>query len=229
MAKRKTVGHEAYKASQDKTKYDSREIGHALVEDNSVANNLLQCAHRHREIFQEEEYFVGFVIASDPLIKGVMRRKFFALLHLPSPRPEQAIFLYNKTKDQFTKRLWILPAACSINPDAWTMERLYVTPNVPKEYQTMKRWTHYFYDGTFWESIRKEHNIKHLSEHEYLQVNRDKFVQAGAKDVDPSTSQPFDFTKVTIEKIVDTKTALTDEDSLDGLGQAQNLDRYVTA
>lgn len=225
----KTVGEIAFNASQDSTKYNAREVGQALVEDNdSIATNLYEAARRHRDIFDEDEYFVGYVIASDPLIKGLMRRKFFAYLFLPSPRPEQAIFLYNKVKDEITKRLWVLPAAHSDNPNAWTMERLYLTASVPKQYETMKRWSHYFYDFTFWESIRKEHGINHLSEHEYLKLHRDEFIKAGAKDVDSSFSQPFDFNKVSIDKIVDTKTALPDKDSFDHLGQAQHTDGRIS-
>lgn len=206
MSKRKTAGELTLKAASDSTKYDAREVGHALVEDNSIESGLIECAHRHRDIFDEEEYCIGYVIAADPLIKGVMRRKFFAMLYLPSPRPEQSVFLYNKPLDKITKRLWVLPAAYSKNPNAWTMERLYVTKEVPKGYETMKEWSHAFYDGIFWKYIRNQHRINMLSEHEYLQANREKLLKAGCKQVTAPLTDSFDFSKITIDQIVDTKT-----------------------
>lgn len=227
--KRKTAGELTLKAAADQTKYDSLEIGHALVEDNSIANGLIECALRHRSIFDEDEYCVGYVIASDPLIKGVMRRKFYATLYLPSPRPEQAIFLYNKALDRITKRLWVLPAAYSQNPDAWTMEKLYLSPTVPKGYESMKRWTIAFYDGVFWPEIRKEHGITLLSEHEYLNRNREKLIEASPKQVRPDGPEAFDFSKVTVKKVVDPNNIILDKDSLNNLGKTQHTDRNVSA
>jgi hypothetical protein len=66
-----TAGALAYKASYDPTSYDSLEVGHALTED--IAKELAICAQRHRTIFDEDEYCVGYVIAGDPLIKNLMR------------------------------------------------------------------------------------------------------------------------------------------------------------
>ncbi len=203
MTERLTAGQQSLKASKDSTKYDSREVGHALVEDGSIARNLVEAAQRHRAIFDMDEYCVGYVIASDPLIAGVMRRKFFAYPHLPSPRPEQAIFLYNKPLDKITKRLWVLPAAFSNNPNAWTMERLYVTDLVPNEYQTMKAWSKAFYDGVFWDYVRKDQDISMLSEHEYLKANREKFIEAGSKEFNSNLTESFDFSKITVNKVVD--------------------------
>lgn len=209
MVKRKTAGELTLKASSDSTKYDALEVGHALVEDKSIERELYICVGRHLEIFDENEFCVGYVIASDPLIKGVMRRKFFATLYLPSPRPEQAVFLYNKQLGRITKRLWVLPAACSMNPEAWTMEKLYLSPIVPKGYETMQRWSISFYDGIFWDFIRREHGIDMLSEHEYLKANREKLIKAGCKVPNASTSDAFDFGKIATNKIVDPDTAIS--------------------
>lgn len=202
MTEHKTVGEIALKASQDTNKYDALEVGHALVEDNSILNGLEECIQRHNKIFDEDEYFVCYVIASDPLIRGVMRRKFFGYLYLPSPRPEQTVFLYSKKEDRILKRLWVLPPCWSPNERAWTMEKLYKATWVPKEYESMKRWSMAFYDGHFWETIRKEHNIDNLSESEYLQRNREKLLEAGCKVPDASFAEPFDFGKVSSQKIV---------------------------
>ena len=208
MGKRKTAGELSLKAASDSTNYKAVEVGHALVEDGSIANNLAICAQNHRDIFDEEEYCVGYMIVQDPLIKGVMRRKFFAMLYMPSPRPEQAVFLYNKKLDKFMKRLWVLPAAYSPNKAAWTMEKLYLTDNVPKEYKTMKQWSQAFYDGVFWPFIRRQHDIKLLSEIEYLNANRQKLIEAGAQNFKPAPPDAFDFAKVQIGHINNTTTAL---------------------
>jgi len=197
MGKRETVGALSVKASNDSTKYDALEVGHALVEDNSVEDGLRGSIELHKHKTSEKEFCVGYVIASDPLIRGVMRRKFFCWLYLPSPRPDQAIFLYNRELDHITKRLWVLP-------NASIMEKLYMKPHVPKEFITMKVWSEAFYDGHFWETIRKENNIDMLSEHEYLKANREKFIQAGCKEIQSSVSDPFDFSKVTVNEIVNT-------------------------
>lgn len=208
MTKRKTAGALTLEAASDQTKYNAREVGQHLADDGSIEKNLYECAIHHSKIFNEDEFCVGFVITSDPLIKGIMRRKFFAMLYLPSPRPEQAVFLYNKTLAAFTKRLWILPAAFSGNPQAWTMERLYQTAVVPKQYQTMKDWTQAFYDGVFWPFIRKQHGIDMLSEIEYLNTHREELIEAGAKEMPPGVAEAFDFSKINSPKIVDTSEPL---------------------
>jgi hypothetical protein len=199
MKKRKTAGELAIKAASDSTKYDSLEVGHSLTED--IAKELMICAHRHIKIFDEQEYCVGYVIATDPLIKGVMRRKFFAMLYLPSPRPNQAVFLYNKIKDQFTKRLWVLP-----NPI--TMAELSEMPLVSKQWKTMKEWCDAFFSGRFWLFIRKQHGINMLSEIEYLNANREKLIKAGCQEIKAPISEPFDFSKISINQIIDTQTAV---------------------
>lgn len=208
MTEKITAGALSLKAASDTTKYDSLEIGHALKDD--VGAQLLICARRHRDIFDEKEYCVGYVLASDPMIRGVMRRKYFAMLYLPSPRPSQAVFLYNKIKDEITKRLWVLPCAFSPNPNVWSMEKLYLESNVPSEYHTMKAWSQAFYDLKFWPFIRKQHNIKMLSEIEYLNANREELVKASTQKVDPGPTESFDFGKISVNKIVNTQTTVAE-------------------
>jgi hypothetical protein len=227
MARRKTAGELSLQASSDITKYDYLEVGHALTDD--IGTQLMICAERHRNIFNEDEYCVGYVIAGDPLIKNVMRRKFFAMLYLPSPRPNQAVFLYNKSKDQITKRLWVLPPADVM---AMLSERSFVD----KQYLTMKAWSDAFFHSWsfdeqakgwinntptyFFDFIRKQHGITMLSEKEYLNAHREELIKAGCKDTETIPSEAFDFSKITIEKIVDTKTAVIDEGILDNCGKA---------
>jgi len=225
MARRKTAGELSLKASSDTTKYDYLEVGHALTDD--IGKELMLCAQRHNKIFDEPEYCVGYVIASDPLIKNVMRRKFFAMLYLPSPRPNQAVFLYNKTKDQITKRLWVLPAAD-------VMSLLSEKTIVNKEFITMKAWSDAFFHSWsfddvkqgwinntptyFFDFIRKQHGLTMLSEKEYLNANREELIKAGCKETETSVAESFDFSKISIEKIIDTKTAVVDEGVLDNCG-----------
>lgn len=195
--KRMTAGEMSLKAAYDENKYDSLEVGHALTED--IAKELAECVRRHNPIFDEEKYCVGYVIAADPLLKNVMRRKFFAMLYLPSPRPNQAVFLYNKVFDRFEKRLWVLP-----NPA--TMAELSEMPVVSKDYALMKAWSDAFFEGRFWQFIRKQHDIDMLSEIEYLKANRDKLIKSGCKEIQSPLSQSFDFSKIATNKVVNPNT-----------------------
>lgn len=197
-----TAGSLSYKASHDSTKYDAIEVGHALTDD--IAKELMICAHRHRDIFDEEEYCVGYVIAGDPLIHNLMRRKFFAFLYLPSPRPNQAVFLYNKPLDRFTKRLWTLP-------NAWTMACLSEMTHVDPQLKDMKKWSDSFYKMRFWEDIRRQHNITMLSEMEYLKANREKLIQAGCQEIQAPISDAFDFSKVAVNKVIDSLKPVCDQ------------------
>lgn len=193
---KETAGALAYKASLDSTKYDALEVGHALTED--VAQQLALCAWRHRDLFAEEEYCVGYVIAGDPLIHNLARKKFYADLFLPSPRPNQAVFLYNKSLDKFRCRLWTLP-------NAWTMAVLSEMTYVDPHYTEMKIWSEWFYQPNFWEKIRKQHNITLPSRREYLNANREKLIKAGCKEVSTRDTDPFDFSKITVNKIIDSE------------------------
>lgn len=199
MTERKTAGELSIKAALDNTRYDALEIGHALADE--VEKELYVCARRHIPIFDEQEYCVGYVIAADPLIKNVMRRKFFAMLYMPSPRPNQSVFLYNKAMDKLVKCLWVLP-----NPA--TMAELSELTIVDKKYRRMKAWCDAFFDLKFWPFIRKQNNINLLSEIEYLKANREELIKAGCKEGKPSGTDAFDFSKIAINKIIDTKTAL---------------------
>ena len=199
MTKRKTAGELSLKATSDTTKYDPLEVGYALTDD--IYKEMMICAERHKLIFDEPEYFVCMVVAGDPLIQGIRRHKYHALLHLPSPRPEQIVCLYNKITDKLI-RLWSLPNATLM---ALLSEAKFVAPRWKKT----KGWVDAFYKLDFWNYIRKESGINHLSEYEYLRANREKFIQAGCQESTTKVTEPFDFSKVKIDHIVDTKTART--------------------
>jgi hypothetical protein len=202
--KRQTAGALQVKASGDKTKYDSREVGHALCDD--VLQQLRICAEKHYNILDISEFCIVMMIADDPLIKGLMRRKFYAWPFLPKPRPRQGVFLYSKRTDDF-RRLWVLP-------DPLTMATISEMNSVHKKYLTMKQWSDIFYQGislkdpsVFWKYIRKQHEIEILSETEYLERNAEELIKSKTDEFCPIDSDTFDFFKGMPQQIVDTKTA----------------------
>lgn len=207
---RKTAGELSLQAAADKIKYDPLEIAYALSED--IIHQVFVCSHKHRPIFDESEYFITLNIASDPLIKGIRRHKYAAWLYLPSPRPEQSCFLYNRHTDQI-RRLWSLPKA-------ETMALLSEQSIVAKPWLQTKRWVDAFYALKFWEHIRKEHNITHLSESEYIKLHKQELINAGAKECAPGITDPFDFSKIQIDHIIDTKTAHSEQNVFDDAGKA---------
>lgn len=199
IIKRVTAGELSKKAASDNTKYDALEVGYALSDD--IGTLLRESIELHRDLFDEPEFCVVMVIATDPLIPNLMRRKFYCWPYLPSPRPNQAVFLYNKHLDKITKRLWVLPSAM-------VMAELTESIVVDKRYQTMQAWSMAFLKGTFWEYIRHESGINMPSEREFFLAHREELMKAGCKPVASGFADAFDFSKISIEKIVDTDAAL---------------------
>ncbi len=202
ITKRKTAGELSLKASSDVTKYDPLEVGEALTED--VYEQLMLCAEAHEKIFNEDEFFIVLIIAGDPLIQNVRRHKYCALLYLPQPRPQQTVFLYNK-KTQAIRRLWALP-------NALVMATISEMKHVAPQWKTTKSWSDAFYSGKFHEYIRMQHKIDYLTEKEFLEVNRDKLIKSGCKDVETFPADPFDFSKIMTEKIIDPLNTLSNQD-----------------
>lgn len=217
MSKRITAGELSRKAMADKTKYNALEVGHALADD--ITPHLRTCIENHKNIIDENEFCIVMIIAKDPLISNLMRRKFYAWPYLPKPRPNQSVFLYNKSLDKITHRLWILPSDV-------VMAELHSLQHVDKRYQTMKAWSDAFYKGWklvkstdgksggnfvntdpfyFWNYVRSNQKITMQSEHEYFLDHREELIQAGCKIPDSTYSESFDFSKVDIKQIVDTQ------------------------
>jgi len=192
LAKRKTAGEMSLKAASDNTVYDPLEIAHALTDD--ICEQLRICAHDHSRIFDEDEFFLILVIASDPLIQGVRRHKYTAFPYLPQPRPQQTVFLFNKHTGN-CKRLWALPNAKTM---AIISEMFHVAP----EWQATKFWCDAFFNHTFFNSIRKQYNISHLSEREYLNAHRAELIKAGCDEIKGDFSDPFDFSKIAVQKVI---------------------------
>ena len=190
------AGELARKAKSDSTDYNLLELGHAITED--ITQELRECREHYNKIFDEEEYCIVRQCAGDCLISNAKRYKYYGWLYLPSPRPDQTVFLYNKSLDMFTKRLWSLPSAARMAQLAST------NLLVPIEYQKMQAWSVAFFKGTFWDYIRHEHGIDMLSEREFFLAHREELIQAGCKPVDPGFTESFDFSKVAVEKCIDT-------------------------
>ncbi len=199
MTQRISAGELSKKAATDTTKYNAIEVGHALAED--IEKQLRIAIESHKSIIDENEFCVIMVIASDPLIHNLKRRKFYCWPYLPKPRPNQSVFLYNKQLDKITKRLWILPSSM-------VMAELVELPIVDKRYHTMQAWSMAFFKGTFWDYVRHDQNISMPSEKEYFLANREKLIKAGCKIPNARNTEPFDFSKVAIEKVIDTKEAM---------------------
>ena len=203
MSIRLAAGELSAKAQKDATDYNALELGHAITD--GVLEELRACREIYNKLFDENEYCIVRVIADDCLISTLKRYKYYGWLYLPSPRPDQTVFLYNKSLDMFTKCLWALPSAAR-------MAQLGTTSCiVPKEYQRMQAWSVAFFKGTFWEYIRHEHKIDMLSEHEFFLAHREELIKAGCKVPDAGFSEAFDFSKVQIEKIIDTQAAVSDK------------------
>ncbi len=200
VTERKTAGELSSKAKSDSTNYNLLEIGHAVCDD--IETELYESIAKYKDIYDEDEFCVVRVIASDPLIKNAKRYKYYCWLYLPSPRPDQTVFLYNKKYDKIIKRLWSLPSAARMSQLAST------TCICPKEYETMQAWSIAFFKGTFWEYVRHDQGTNMLSESEYLQAHREELIKAGCQVPESRISEPFDFSKIHIKNIVDTQNAV---------------------
>jgi len=202
VAQRISAGELSRKALSDTTKYNPIELGHHLASD--IGKHLRESIEKHKPIFDEPEFCVVMVIASDPLIKNLVRRKFYCWPYLPKPRPNQSVFLYNRAKDDIVKRLWVLPHALRMATLAST------NCIVDKEDETMQAWSVAFFKGRFWEFIRHMHDIDMPSEQEYFLTHRKELIKAGCQIPNANSSEPFDFSKIAVEKVIDTKEASID-------------------
>lgn len=194
MTTQLTAGQIQNKLNKDTTKYDALEVGHAMADD--LEKHLYESVNIYKNRIEEKQFCVVMVIGKDPLLKNVTRRKFYCWPFLPKPRPNQAVFLFDKGKDRIVKRLWVLPSDM-------VMAELANIAIVDKRYQTMQAWSIAFFKGTFWDYIRYEHNINMLSETEYHLAKRDELLKTGVQVPASDFSDPFDFSKISIKKVVD--------------------------
>lgn len=164
-----------------------------------ISTHLYEAVRIYHDMIDEDEFCVVMVVAKDPLVANAVRRKFYCWPYLPSPRPNQAVFLYNKKLGKITKRLWVLPSDM-------VMAELASLQVVDKRYKTMQAWSVAFFEGKFWEYIRYESGVDLLSESEYLSHHRDELIKAGCKESDVRITEAFDFSKIHIKQVVDSDT-----------------------
>ena len=208
MNKRISAGELSRKVKADTTKYNALEVGHAMADDiDKLVNESVEIQlnyqdeegnYPYREL---DQFAVVMVIAKDNLIDNLKRRKFYCSPFLPSPRPNQAVFLYTKSAGRVIKRLWVLPSDM-------VMAELAEIAIVDKRYKTMQAWSVAFFEGKFWEYIRYESGTTMVSQQEYISQHREELIQAGCKLLNANYTQPFDFDKIHIEKVIDTQQAM---------------------
>ena len=185
---RKTAGELANKALADTTKYDARDVALAVCDD--IENQLYLAAQNYDDKIDEKIFCIVKVRAEDNLIKNLKRIKYYCWPWLPSPRPNQSVFLYDKVNQKIIKRLWVLP-------NALTMAELATSDLiVHKRYQTMKDWSVAFFKGTFWEFIRYQHDIDMLSQEEYFELHAKELFDSEPDKVDTFIPESFDFSKI---------------------------------
>lgn len=196
---KETLGEKYRKVKRDSTKYDPADMAFGMLE--KVPQELIECANRHKNLIGEEEYFVCYVISDDPILKGIRRKKYHALMFMPTPVPEQAVWLYNKVLDTF-KFLWCLPKP-------WPMACYSTMTHVDKKKRRMKAWCKAYFEGNFWETIRQMHGIDHLSEYEFRLKHRNEIADFVPDNSNPCLTQPFDFAKVGFGDVEDPGKAVS--------------------
>lgn len=187
-----TAGSLCLKASGDSHIYDPLEIAYGMTD--KVMQGITECIEAHEKILGEEEFFVILQRASDPVLKNVIRQKFYADIFLPEPRPEQMVCLYKK-KDSSVIRLWSLPNAkvmAVISEMNWVDER----------WEKTKFWCDAFYSGRFFDLIREQYHFTHQTKKEFLNSNREKFVHSCGDDLNTSISESRDGSEIGMNEVI---------------------------
>lgn len=192
MTEKKTIGELSAQASRDTNSYCAFDVADEVVKD--IEAQVWECISRHKELF-DGDFCVVMLIASDPLLKNMVRRKFYAWPFLPKPRTSQTVWYYYSKADEI-KGLWCLPSS-----DA--LATLSVIIQVDPAYRKMQRWANLFYTTNFWKEIRKESNISMLSEEEHLEVIRKEGTHSLSDDVSPDFTNPIDSMRFDTQQVVD--------------------------
>jgi hypothetical protein len=188
----KTAGQLANQALKDNTRYDARDLALGVTDD--LEDQLYQAVQNYKDHIDQDEFCVVMILAEDKLIHNLKRRKFYCWPWLPSPRPNQAVFLYNKKADRIIKRLWVLPC-----PEV--MAEL-ATPGliVDKRYQTMQAWSKAFFRGTFWNFIRGDQKVSMLSQEEHFKLHNIKDSHPVSDFSQSVIPEAFDFSQISCGK-----------------------------
>lgn len=201
------------KIRQDSTVYKSMEVAHAVCE--GIPEQLEECANRHHNIIDEPEFFIVMQLGKDNVLQTVIRRKFFAWAFLPSPRPEQTVWVYKKATGVI-EMVWCLP-------DAETMAYLSTLKFVDKAYARMKRWVDYFYNGDFPARIRHEYDRRDwLTEREYLDAHSAELSKSLPDNGHTLGSDAPDSVDGNVDKVPDAINAIIQQKRLDARRQTQH-------
>jgi hypothetical protein len=186
-----TAGEKCFKASQDTSFHDPLDIAMADLE--GVYENLTQCAHSHISKIGEPHFFIVMLICTDVLIKGLQRRKFYADIFLPDPRPNQLVCMYEKKLDSM-KRIWSLPSPA-------VMAVISSTDLVDDVWKMTKYWCDAFYNRDFHQKIRDQWKITDLSREESKKSSlyRENIIKFRSQNDCPFLSKPFDAFKTVVQ------------------------------
>lgn len=149
---------------------------------------VVECIGLHYDVFSPQLAKFCVVCSlchGEGGLKYLIRRKFCALPFLPSPYPNQSVWMFDKNDDSVTF-LWSLPEPSKM---AFLSESF----SYMGEEDRMKKWCDWFFKGAqvFWENIRKMHGIDMLSEMEINRRNREvgnKYIDDDVSGLDPNTS-----------------------------------------
>lgn len=200
------------KALLDEHPYDPLEVAHASLDEATL--NLYKCAELHdqNKWFQYFDEFCVciFFTEGEGLLKNLRRQKFCAFPYLPDPRPQQAVFLFNRVKQTFT-RLWCLPNAA-------VMAICSEMTNVASSWKTTKKWSDAWFEGKtkhyniFFNLIKRESKTKLSHRFDWRdkvrpqilsELDRAEFLNLFADEIEGSSSDPFDFSKVAVHEVID--------------------------
>lgn len=213
MKRKKTAGQLEAQARADQTKYRADEIAEAACAD--IGDHVMECAKKHHNIIDEDEFFVVMLLGSDPILVTVTRRKFYAWPFLPEPRPQQSVWHYRKSTQEL-QLLWALPDA-----DAMAMLSNMIAP--APQYRNMKLWSDWFFSGTFPAWVRKHHHQPEwLTEKEFLSVNSAELTNASMDSSDALRSKAPEVPEVNGVEVANAINSVRSEDVLSCAGEAKN-------
>lgn len=156
--RQKRVGQMQNEALADSTRYDVRDISQAVIDD--LPKHLWECVDKYKPIYDEPMFCIVMLLVDDNVLKGIVRRKFYAWPFLPKLRANQTVWLYRKGDDTLDM-LWSMP-------EPMTMAWLATVSPPPKNLERMKHWVDAYFDGRFYEAIRKDNKLRLETESEYL-------------------------------------------------------------
>lgn len=172
------------------------DLGYAFSDE--TYKGVIECIGRHYDVFGShiKQFCVSCILCyGEGSLKYLIRRKFYGFPFLPTPCPNQAVWMVDKEKEEVTF-LWTLPT-----PEKMAMlsEEFSFLANEAR----MKKWCDWFYKGafTFWENIRTQHSISMLSEMEFNRRNREMGAKCVNDDVLGTPADSLYLPEVRIKKL----------------------------